>query len=73
VRDKQVEALDEELASRGMAAHFEPEDAEGQGSIDRGLSFRGIDSQDGERGLTFAQKSPSIDRAERLFQVDGGR
>ncbi len=72
VRHKQVETLDQELTRRGQPAHFEPEDAKGEGGIDGGLSLRRVDSQDREGRLALAQEPAGVDRAKGFLQVDGG-
>ncbi len=54
-----------------MATGFEPENAESQGSVDGGLSFGGVDAENGVGRLTLAKKSAGIDGAEGFFEVDG--
>src|SRR5258706_4616164 len=72
MRHKQAQALDEELSRRGLPADFEPKDGEGQGRIDGRLSFRRIDSENGECRLALPEQSAGIDWSEGFLEVDGG-
>src|SRR5580658_1725866 len=71
-RNKQPQAFAQELARGGMAAGFEPEDGEGQRSVDGSLSFGAVDSEHAECRLALAEQSAGVDGAEGVFQVDGG-
>jgi hypothetical protein len=70
-RQKKFQTFDDYFSGLGQAADIEPQDAKGQGGVNRSLGLMWIHPEDREAGLSATQESTSVDRTERSLEIRG--
>ena len=66
---EQFQTFDHHFSRLRQAAGIEPQDAERQSGINRGLGLLRIDAQHREAGLPAAQQAASINGTKRSLQI----
>ena len=70
--DDDAESMEDTAAIAVGTAVVEPEDAEGQASIDHGGEFFRADAEDGPGGLAFGENAAGVGGPEAVLEVHGG-
>jgi hypothetical protein len=68
-RQEKFQTFDHHFSCLSQAAGIEPQDAEGQGGVNRRLGLLLIHAEDREAGLAAAQESTGINRTKRSLQI----
>jgi hypothetical protein len=70
--DDDAKSVEEASAIRVLSTIVEPENTEGEGTVDAGGRFFGADSNDGPGGLTFSEDAACVGGAEAVFEIHSG-